>query len=743
MHPSHAANHPSSTYSPPLTILTPPRHHLSPVTLHGSLSHFVSGSIHWVTLHGPQANGSPAAATLWATRLWNMQEEELACSTAIGATLPPSETVASGLLRHCIRNSLHAELKTHGGSTAAVASLACRAVLLQMYAESYPGGRGGATAAWLTATACLMAARPGEAARAELTGLLTSILAAYVQRPGSTPPAPSSSKAHIHIRPGWVPDSEAAMLSSIILTVGEGAAVTLLAKPLLRSHEALCIGMLRATTIFFSVAGEVATAEMEALMAKATSDGLDADDPQSLVNVIMLARARSASAAPSYGDWFASFVGQLGGAGERASVGERTHGRRAGQMLARALADLVPVDTAEFLRAHIRCLERLQTDTTLAPVRSAYADYIDLARTRLADLGEPLVGSGAQWVTGGGAGGEQHPQEALEEAHRAIGMFARARKMPQPILEMAIFRKKHFQNVFLPALLLAPFANLIPAAREADVPEDVNPTPKHREELIDALRSAGKIPPALDALYTEQQSTRLMAADGAGDTLDKYLADVETCALAVSQSAGSLVQEPEKQAATFSSAMNGLSRRLDRVLAVMGSSDSKEREGESAEQRTVICAWALPQLPAARRQVVDLLLNALGRGIASITSSCALLDAAERCTSAVRLWVRHCQRLMERHPALHFSIVVRLAHFLYQDGPRLHPAQVGALSQLCTGLHLSGASSPWVRLTILEREGAAKLPAIQVLLSRFSVQDSSWLWFSLRWAGLLAMPGRE
>lgn len=121
------------------------------------------------------------------------------------------------------------------------------------------------------------------------------------------------------------------------------------------------------------------------------------------------------------------------------------------------LTRMVPYERAVCLTAHIAV--QASHSLSIPSMRALWADYCNLARTRLSDF----QGSTSLHPTGEDHQtiifqqallGTESLSEVMNDVSKALEEFqAQGQKIPQKVLEASIFRKAYFQGQFLPCLL--------------------------------------------------------------------------------------------------------------------------------------------------------------------------------------------------------------------------------------------------------------------------------------------------
>lgn len=630
-----------------------------------------------------RAGQSSGTLTVFGSRLWNLQCQELQHTQQSS-----DATSATRLLERCLAAFISSPTPT--------VREACSAVLQHLCRQVAPDSEGVATTAWVCETAERLVKRHTSGA-ATLVALLTGVLSAYLRQQPSGLAQPGRIAT-----PGWVPAREARALCSIYQVTGRDITHRYLAKAL-TSDDLVSVGVLRAITVLGDemVDGSVG---LQPLLTTLAQSSLDEDNSTGLANVLLAARALTVAGAPTYAEWFASFTAGVG-------LGE-VHSRRSVQLLARTLVILVPLDNLEALHVHIGCVEKQLSGPSHGGVTSVLQDYLDLARTRRADLCSDASTRPTDSET---RSGSTYPTEAAANVMRVLRLFAASEVLPKPVLEMSIFRKKYFQQSFLPTLLFAPRAFLVAASAEG---HGLLPW---RGKLIEALDSKGKIPRGLMSSYrnhvvAESQPT----GDGTLGALE-CLVELEASTLQLAQGARSFVAAKAADDGASSGLLQHCSRRLRILLGAMGDPPNRTK---------CLDADSMPRLSTIHERAVAILLNMYGRGLVNATSS-TLAGPGMPMSEAVSLWTRTFESLLQPHERACTLFMYQLVYLVFSEPPQLADEQLFAVSQLCSSLYARDSTIAH-GVTLRSSVDCVPQPALHGLLSCFCVKDAEHMLFSLR-----------
>ncbi|GFS21041.1 fanconi anemia group A protein homolog [Elysia marginata] len=178
---------------------------------------------------------------------------------------------------------------------------------------------------------------------------------------------------------------------------------------------------------------------------------------------------------PSYSDWFqATFCSPSSLVLSKASY----------TLLIKFLSSLVPGESPERLKTYI-----FHKPNRPDKCKDLYEDFVDLAKTRLMDLGIPLrekvtsmygniPSTSKNLLEDDQMNRIRAVDSAEQDVQRAVASFAESRKIPTVLMQASIFQKPYFVGRFLPALLK---------------PRVLPDCPDERMLLIAELNRSGKI----------------------------------------------------------------------------------------------------------------------------------------------------------------------------------------------------------------------------------------------------------
>ncbi|XP_070244613.1 Fanconi anemia group A protein isoform X2 [Bos mutus] len=373
--------------------------------------------------------------------------------------------------------------------------------------------------------------------------------------------------------------------------------------------------------------------------------------------VVRQAALEGPAVFPSYATWFQATFGS--------TRGIHSCSKKALVFLFKFLSDLVPFEVPRYLQVHI-----LHPPLVPGKYRTLLTDYVVLAKTRLADLKISIENMGL-YEDLSSAGDVTQPQsQASQDVEKALSVFEHTGKVPVAILEASIFRRSYYLSHFLPALLTP---RVLPRA------------PDSCEALIESLRRADKIPPALYSAYRQACSTagQKQPEDAAqGGEVEPSCAEepLDLLMAALQRLRASMTDPTQHDELSAQVAM--VSERLHSVLGL-------SEDVSSDEAAPVQLSIQAPKLQPLEQRVVDLLL----------TSFCQNLMAASSVAPPDRQgpWATHFVRALCGHRFLP-AMLTRLCQLLHHQGPSLSASHVLGLAALAVHLGESRSELPKVHV---------------------------------------------
>ncbi|KAM4017341.1 Fanconi anemia group A protein isoform 2-T2 [Anomaloglossus baeobatrachus] len=214
------------------------------------------------------------------------------------------------------------------------------------------------------------------------------------------------------------------------------------------------------------------------LLSRLLAQAFDTYELEYLITAFLVARQAALegpAAFTSYTEWFKCTFG--------APSSHQNTTKKSLVFLLKFLSDLVPYETSQYLKVHI-----LHPPFVAAKFRPLLLEYITLAKTRLADMKVSIEDMGLYEDLSVASDKHQTQPQAQQDVEKAVQIFQNTGKIPASVMEASIFRRPYYTSRFLPALLTP------------------RPLPEVADSLmllIDALRRADKIPPAVMRSYLD------------------------------------------------------------------------------------------------------------------------------------------------------------------------------------------------------------------------------------------------
>ncbi|NXI34061.1 FANCA protein, partial [Galbula dea] len=394
------------------------------------------------------------------------------------------------------------------------------------------------------------------------------------------------------------------------------------------------------------------------LLSQLLAKAFENYDMENLITAFLIAR-QAALEGPAvfmpYSEWFKASFGSAGG----------HHGssKKALVFLFEFLSELVPFETAPYLKVHI-----MYPPFVPSKHRSILLEYITLAKTRLADLKVAIEDMGLYEDLSSTDESVQPQGQALRDVEKALQIFESTRKIPTSVIEASIFRRPYYTSWFLPALLRP---RVLPRA------------PDLRMAFIDSLRRADKIPSNLYSTYTQAccaMKEKTLQDDSKAETslskepveqLEAELAELRT--LVVDQAK---YEDVPAQIALIS----------DRLTRVLGHS-SEENEAATSNSPIQVDISA-PKLEPSHQPVVDLLLTSFCQNLIAAS----YFNPPDRQGPCLSLFVK----MMCGHRNLLPALLGRLCQLIYHQGPSLNDTHILGLAAFVIHLSESKALIPAV-----------------------------------------------
>ncbi|NXD18130.1 FANCA protein, partial [Nothocercus nigrocapillus] len=374
-------------------------------------------------------------------------------------------------------------------------------------------------------------------------------------------------------------------------------------------------------------------------------------DMESMITAFLIAR-QAALEGPAvfmpYSEWFKASFGNAGG----------PHGssKKALVFLFEFLSELVPFETAPYLKVHI-----MYPPFVPAKHRSVLMEYISLAKTRLADLKVAIEDMGLYEDLSSANESVQPQGQALRDVEKAIQIFENTRKIPTSVIEASIFRRPYYTSWFLPALLR---------------PRVLPKTPDVRMVFIDSLKRADKIPSNLYSTYLQAcgaMKEKLLQDQSKAET-NHSEEPVEQLKAELAELRLLIVDQTKYEDVPAQIAV--ISDRLSNVL----SCSNDENEAATLNSQIHVSIFA-PDLEPCYQSVVDLLLTSFCQNLIAAS----YFNPPDRQGSCLSLFVK----MICGHRNLLPALLGRLCQLIYHQGPSLSNAHILGLAAFITEFSLS------------------------------------------------------
>uniref|UniRef100_A0AAQ4NYS8 FA complementation group A n=1 Tax=Gasterosteus aculeatus aculeatus TaxID=481459 RepID=A0AAQ4NYS8_GASAC len=407
------------------------------------------------------------------------------------------------------------------------------------------------------------------------------------------------------------------------------------------------------------------------LLSGLLSSAFEGYDLESMITAFLLARQgalEGPAVFPSYGSWFKMSFG--GGGGPHAAS------KKSLVFLLKFLSDLVPFEPPQYLKVHI-----LQSPYVPVKHRSLLMEYVSLAKTRLADLKEPVEDMGLyEDVSGEGAASLQG--QAVQDVEKAVSLFESTGRISATVMEASIFRRPYFLTRFLPALLRP---RTLPVQADA------------RTSFIEALRKADKVPAAQYSQYVESCQKRRHEDAGAAcsDTDDEPVEALsvqlqELTQLLDEASEGELSARLSRIAHALSAVFPGGPVELPGRRATVSSSRFAAARRACSLQRVRRCASLFLSLSLSPSQVVDVILRSF--------CQCVINASRAKPPNKQSSWASMFVGTLLGNAQLLSALVHRLRDLFRNQASSLGAAHQLGLAALAVHLHAGAPRGPPVRL---------------------------------------------
>ncbi|XP_033755255.1 Fanconi anemia group A protein homolog [Pecten maximus] len=391
----------------------------------------------------------------------------------------------------------------------------------------------------------------------------------------------------------------------------------------------------------FVVCQPAATERLLEFVYSLLRTGLERSAMDQMAVAFLLARQvclEGTHVAMSYQDWFQKMFGD----GARSL----SNTRKTFMVLMRFFTDLVPYESTTHLKVHI-----LRPPFVPPTCRELLTDYIMLAKTRLADLKDPID------LTCERQDGDKAKilEQTEKDVQLAVSTFEGTNKIPSSVMEASIFRKPYFIGRFLLALLK---------------PRPLPDVPDVRMRFIDMLKRVEKIPPNMYSTYVtacHQEADKLLQGVFLEDDITEMTMDpIEDLDHRLSQLVDKVALGPANQHYNLKEPelMSLVREKISVVL--------NEDGFQSPQQGVVTVDSHSPQLSLMHVKVVDLLLNV----------TCKLTSHSLQTDQPDLTWASQLFSVIGEFPTLHKALYTRIWKLIMENGskPEEHHIQGIAMS---------------------------------------------------------------
>ncbi|ESO98286.1 hypothetical protein LOTGIDRAFT_159082 [Lottia gigantea] len=427
----------------------------------------------------------------------------------------------------------------------------------------------------------------------------------------------------------------------------------------------------------FLVCFKDASSLIEDHVKRLLSEGLEKGDMESTIVAFFLIRQSCLEGPhvfPSYQDWFQQTFGDSG-----RTVAES---KKAFSFLMKFLTDVVPYELAVYLKAHV-----LKPPWSPVKCRDLLSDYILLAKTRLADLKQPIGSEDRYNETGHIVTARQKEEQAEQHVLKALSGFESTGKIPASVMEASIFRKPYFVGQFLPALLK---------------PRPLPDIPDTRMKFMKLLHKADKIS---NTLYNQYVSNCQKAAQkllqgvfNISDNEDNCMGDVslppvEQLKYRLNQLKDTLENNTHNK---VNEVLSHISDKIELILNI----DQKQSENSTDSVTIVTIDTDYPQLQPVYVDVVDTILNFI----------CKMVYSDIQCNRQSD-WLKGLLAILSQHRPLVNPLITRILVLLTSKDSSLKEHHIQGLSSIFCMMMSEGCQFN----TVLVKDCSCSIPPSDIL----------------------------
>ncbi|CAN2389408.1 Fanconi anemia [Pristimantis euphronides] len=384
------------------------------------------------------------------------------------------------------------------------------------------------------------------------------------------------------------------------------------------------------------------------LLSRLLSQAFETYELEYLITAFLIARQAALegpAAFISYTEWFKCTFG--------AASSYQNTTKKSLVFLLKFLSDLVPYETAQYLKVHI-----LLPPFVATKFRPLLMEYIALAKTRLSDMKVPIEDMGLYEDLSAGSNKDQ----AQQDVQKAVQIFENTGKVPASVMEASIFRRPYFTSRFLPALLTP---RLLP-----EVPDSLM-------LLIDAMKRADKIPSSMMSSYLdacELEKRRKLEGNEKMDVSvnEEPLARLQTALWELRP----FITDPRR----YDEISSQVAVISDRLASIVGSANTDAVPSKSQ----ILFTESVQDLEPQELTVADLLL----------TSFCQCVMAASNANTPDRQgpWPSLYVKMLFGHPRALYAVMSRMLQLLCEQAGLLRDPHVVGLAVFSVHLHECRAS---------------------------------------------------
>ncbi|XP_061197136.1 Fanconi anemia group A protein homolog [Saccostrea echinata] len=371
-------------------------------------------------------------------------------------------------------------------------------------------------------------------------------------------------------------------------------------------------------------------------------DGLESSNLENLVVAFLFARQccyEGPLVFDSYPDWFQKMFSE--------SAQNPGGSRKTFTCLIKFLTDMVPFESSLHLKAHI-----VRPPFVPPKCRELFTDYIMLAKTRLADLKQPLDAESEDKDQGGR---KKMNEQIEEDIQKALVLFESTKKIPTSIMEASIFRKPYYVGKFLPVLLK---------------PRALPDIPDLRMKFIDTLKLVEKIPLTLYNNYItacKAESSKLLEGVflDEEEEMDMELTETEQLQMRLDQLLKAIQENPHNRMIEQCSLVR------EKLLSCLYSEDSNALCNDCLLLNTDAADIPLPNI-----KVVDQLLEFLASACLTVKNN----------TDTVS-WPQDFFTILKEIKEMHSALLIRIWKLVTEQGSELECHHIKTLGFLLAYLH--------------------------------------------------------